>query len=499
MKTEALPEIIEIIDDGLDPFGDRVQHTTIRDSGGPRWVGPVAAVALIALISYGVATSTSTGGAPKTAPVPTTIAVAPPTTQSTAATTVPQLLVPYYAADPAPEFAVQYAEYQEVDNRSYLGTGDYQLWATPGATATSGRWFSIQSLRPGPQPLYAPDAYRVQNGDQSMAISHTAVGQSVAQFSVNGLMTLSITSLGLDDDALVRLAQSVITDEGSGVHLSDPSLIPDYELIGTVHPWFAVQGLPVEQVYYATSSNSIDGFTVAVAPRPPVDLAGTDADRQIALRFFLDHSTPFEVDGYPAVAGTIVGQPDQTIATWIAGDNIISVSATLPVQQVISLARTVHQVSSDEWSGMRFQAASSDHDLGTDFQSTVAVTVSSGTDADGEPWTIKVGVATFSNRQEVDWSWRPSGFGSLTDGTARINTVVDGTRTYVLAELPRAIAPTAQLLIAGIDREPVAMQFVDVDPVFDQTFAAYAFSEPGLYTARIVGADGAVLARWQSA
>jgi hypothetical protein len=86
----------------------------------------------------------------------------------------------------------------------------------------------------------------------------------------------------------------------------------------------------------------------------------------------------------------------------------------------------------------------------------------------------------------------------LTDGSARINTVVDGTRTYVLAELPRAIASTAQLLIARADREPVAAQFIDVDPAFDQIFAAYAFSEPGPYTALIVGADGTLLASWPS-
>ena len=35
MKTDALPEIIEIIDDDVDPFGERSANTPIHDSGGP--------------------------------------------------------------------------------------------------------------------------------------------------------------------------------------------------------------------------------------------------------------------------------------------------------------------------------------------------------------------------------------------------------------------------------------------------------------------------------
>ena len=40
--------------------------------------------------------------------------------------------------------------------------------------------------------------------------------------------------------------------------------------------------------------------------------------------------------------------------------------------------------------------------------------------------------------------------------------------------------------------------FIDIDPTSDRIFAGYAFSEPGPYTAQVVGADGTVLATWPS-
>ena len=113
MKTDDDLAIIEIIDDDTDPFGDRGTNTTIHDTGGPRWVGPVAGAALLALMAYGVATSASSNSAPKVAPV-TTIAHAPTTTQPPApTTTVPAPLVPYYSADPPREYNLQNVQFED--------------------------------------------------------------------------------------------------------------------------------------------------------------------------------------------------------------------------------------------------------------------------------------------------------------------------------------------------------------------------------------------------
>ncbi|HVE18792.1 MAG TPA: hypothetical protein VNB52_06895, partial [Ilumatobacteraceae bacterium] len=81
---------------------------------------------------------------------------------------------------------------------------------------------------------------------------------------------------------------------------------------------------------------------------------------------------------------------------------------------------------------------------------------------------------------------------------AKIQTAVDGGRTYVLADLPRAVAAAGQLQINRDGLDPVVVPFNDAQPTSDRTFAAYAFSEPVNYTAQILGADGAVLASWPS-
>jgi hypothetical protein len=125
------------------------------------------------------------------------------------------------------------------------------------------------------------------------------------------------------------------------------------------------------------------------------------------------------------------------------------------------------------------------------------VPVSFGTDADGGVWTVKVATATFGTQKQVSWQWDDGEFGSSpVRDAAFITTVVDNHRTYVLAQLPRAVAPTARLEIDRDGMDPVFVDFADTDTTSDRTFAAYAFSEPVHYTAQVVGADGAVLATW---
>ena len=66
----------------------------------------------------------------------------------------------------------------------------------------------------------------------------------------------------------------------------------------------------------------------------------------------------------------------------------------------------------------------------------------------------------------------------------------------MLANLPRAVAPTAQLQVTRPGVDPVVVPFIDADPELNRTFAAYAFSEATQYSAQIIGADGTVLASW---
>ena len=497
LQGDMSPEIIEILDDNTDVFGDRAPNTTLDDTGGPRWVGPVAAAALIALIGYGVATSASSSSLPKAAPAPSTLPRVTTTTVPAPTTTQPAPPpVPYYAADPPREFTIDYAEMQLTDN-GFTGSanGPYQLWATEGSSASSGAWFSVNTVPGG--AVYAVDAVRVQTDGQSIAISHTPTGQSITQYSTSSGTDIILTSFGWPDDDLVRLAAAVTYNSGS-IAITDPSLTAGYQMITTVFPFLALQGDPLEQVSYQSNTDVTGGIQINVAPRLRSDQGGSTLDRQIALRFFLDDATPFDVDGHVAVAGTVVGQGSFAVATWIAGTHIVTVSGDMSVPELIAIARTVHQVTEPEWQGMKFQAAkhNADHNFGN-FDQTPSTAVAFGTDGAAKPWTITVSVVTFAEQQQLIWGWAGNNrVGSSPGDIAKINTVVDDQRTYVLADLPKAIAATAnlQVTLAGLD--PVLVPFTDALPALDRTFAAYAFSEPSQYTAHIIDADGAVLANW---
>lgn len=495
LQGDTSAEIIEIIDDDTDAFGDRAPNATIVDTGGPRWVGPVAAMALVALIGYGVATSASTSSTPKVAPASST-SLAPTTTQPAPAptTTIPPPPVPYYAVDPPREFTLESVEIWE-STGGRVDMGEYQLWATSDATATSGKWFSVEGYAGGVQSLFAAEAYRVETDWGTVGISRTDSGQSVAQF-VSNRTALMVRSYGFTDEELVLLAGEIRIERGD-IEVSEIPLISDLRLLSKVYPWFALQGEPLEYVSYSDGNNPSRSVTIAVALRPPSEQGGSTLDRQTALRFFIDHATPFEVDGHVAVAGALIGQSEYAVATWIARDHIVTVSGAMTVPELITLARTTHEVSAAEWSGMQFQAArhSRDNNFG-EYEQTEPVAVSFGTDANGDAWLVNVGIATYDDVQLVVWQWDGFGFDSEIDETATIRTVVSEDRTYVLADLPRALAVTAQLQVTAAGLEPVLVPFTDTDPSLDRTFAAYAFSQPGQYTAQIVGADGAVLASW---
>jgi len=497
MRTDDAPGIIEIIDDDGNPFGDRAHSHTVEDAGGPRWVGPVAAAALVAIIGYGVATSASSGVPQVEAPPSTTVAT-PTTTIPAPTTTVAPALVPYYSARPPRQYSVSYAATNEPDP-NYYGNSTYELWATDQADEGSGAWFSVEA-QPGGSLLFALDAYRVKADDRSIGITHMPSGHSVLHFmSSNGTADVTMTAFGIADERLVELARSITVVAGE-VRLNDDSLFPSFRRVTGTHPWLALQGIPAEQMFYQSNTGLSDGFSITVSPRTSPAQGGGTLDRQIALRYFLDRPTPFSVDGHVAAAGAVVGQPTLALATWIAGDHIVTLSGETTVPELIAIARSVHQVTDDEWRGMQLQAElrQTDNTFGN-AKSSQPIPVAFGTDGDGNTWLVTVMMLNFAREQQVEWQSEDAGYGSRSGDDASIHTAVNNNRTYVYAELPRAVAATASLQVTRDGLDPVIVPFTDADPTFDRTFAAYAFSEATKYTAQIIGADGTVLADWPSA
>ncbi len=491
MKTEDTPEIVEIIDDDADPFGDRAVIHTVSDNGGSRWIGPAAATALVALIGYGVATSASTNGAPKAQP-PTTTTATTTTASSTKAvptpTTLPPSAVPYYAAEPPPEYELQFAV-----NPVEFGSdssGAYELWATPGASATSGSWFSVETF-PGDGVLNTPDSYRSVLGGVPVTTTRSVAGQTITQF-VNGRVLVMITSFGEAAEQLARLVVSVTTSAGNVIGFNDGWFTSDHQLVSRVKPAAVVRGQMDEQVFYARGALPTDYFGLFVGRPLPGSFDGPLPDRQTALRFTLTQTIPFEVDGHSAVAGTMTGEGGLALATWTDGDNIVSVQAAVPVATLITLARTVRRIGPNEWKNLLQQQSPgfSEDALGSTHP------VSFGTDANGTAWTISALRFTGGTVNLVQWDWADGSWQTFTTDSAQLNSLVTSSQTFVFASVPRTLASSATLNIVRDGLDPVAVPFVDVDPNSNWLLAAYAFSEAAPFTAQIIGPDGAELASW---
>ena len=480
-------DIIEVIDDGIDAFAHDTSNHAAHDTGGRRWVGPVAAAALVAVIGYGVATSASSSDAPRAAVVSVTNAsIAPRALPTTHAATIP-----FFAADPPTTFAVHYADMQPFDH-ALTQTSSYELWATKGASANSGSWFSVTTT-PGASTLSAPNAYRVQTDRATIAISHVKGGQTVTQFTVEGF-GVSVTSFGWSDGDLVRLAGSVHPQDQT-VEFSDSWFASDHRIVSTVEPWLAVQSIAAEQLSYVSADDPTVTVAITVGRRSPSFDRGAAGDRYFALRFLLEHYTRFDVNGLPAVAGTIVGRNDDAMATWIDGDNVITVSSPIPVPDLIDIARTVHQIPSSKWESMQAEALRVNSPRSAIVPSQVP-SISSGADADSLPWAIGVTMSYSGRQRQVNWRWEGSGVASVADERPQITTVVDNARTYVLADLPRSITATAHLQVTQAGLDPIVEPFNDAGSAMDRTFAAFVFSEATPYTVEIVGDDGAILAAW---
>ena len=422
LQGDASPEMIEIIDDDTDPFGDRASDTNtdiVRRRraalGRARRCSGACSADRLRRDDLCIVDGNTEGGAGQHHPactedhpaagaddhdrLPQWSRTTQQTRHESSRCSSPSSSIP--SATPSKR------------------TATTSCGPPPDASGGSGSWFSIHSLVDGSNSLYAVDAYRVQPGDQPMAISHTRTGQSVVQFSVNRTVSITLTAFGWSDPDLVQLAQSVIADDGD-VSLADPSLIDGYQLITSVQPWLAVQGRPAEQIFYASNTNpGRRGIGLSVALRPPTNAGGATLDRQIALRFLLDHATPFDVDGHLGVAGVTTGQGGFALASWIAGDHIVTVSAAMSVPELIAVARTVHEVSFEEWNGMQFQAAryNSDNNFGK-YQETEPRPVSFGTDAAGQEWSIEVSIVTYPKNRELTWQWDGNLFGDAIDDTA---------------------------------------------------------------------------------
>jgi hypothetical protein len=338
---EAL-EIIEIIDDDVDFRAARATPAEAAPDPGRRWVGPVAALALVGLIGFGVVTSAHSSDAtarpaPTTHPTSTTI-------KPSVVATVPgvNLISPqFYVANPAPAgFTMHFAETLGMGGNTadFTDTTTAQLWASDGATANSGTWFVVSR---GTHHATGRNSYRTTAGDVIVVVEHDpASGQSRLAFTKDG-NSFEITAFGWADRQLLRLVKSIWI-ANSQIEFNDPFFLTDHKLLLDADPPTALYGLPVAWLGYTTAlpASLAQSFTITVSGYPT-------ANRDVAIRFALTDTSPITVNGFTGIVGRSAADPGLVVAQWRDGNRLISLRGNLPLVPLVAIAQTVQPAADD--------------------------------------------------------------------------------------------------------------------------------------------------------
>ena len=479
MKTEALPEIIEIIDDDRDPFGhDTPMQSTPATPDGPRLVGSIVAAVVLAVVAFGVVSSAVMSD-PATPPAPGVID--------------PH----YYLADPAPlGFSLYFAEDRDQGDRTatdFSSSGVAELWATNDASAVEGAWFLV-SL--GHDQATGRNSYRiVVDGIEVVVERDPQSPRSRLSFTKNG-HAMEITAFGWLDRQLVRLVRSVGIDE-TDIYFSDEFFATDHTRILQADPEVALLGLPAARVGYTT------GLPPTLAESFTITVAGDNiARRALVEKFALTNTATFSVGNLPAIVGLSAADPAVSIAQWRDGERLITVRGNVGIGSIVAIAGSVHESSR---SAVEKLLVASTPPVVAALRVEPA-TVASGTLDDGRQWTIQVSAR--STRETTDgyvWWFRPPRAtgpmetrSSLPSGAPIIESVVEDGLTYVLAKVPRSMAP-AQLHVNPTGQPSAVSSLTDVDPDLSDLFTAVVFPEVVPFTARIVDGNGTTVASWPPA
>ena len=480
-------EIIELIDD--DSTGDlpRPELYPEQTPSGPRWIGVAATSALLAVIAYGVISSAITSNSTKTQPPPTTVP-APSTSVIAAAA---NLVSPkFYVVDPVPVgFTMHFAETLGMGGNTadFVDSSTAELWATDGATATTGSWFVVSR---GTHHTSGRNAYRTVVSGIVVTVEHNSTSaQTRLAFTKVG-ERIEITAYGWTDRQLLRLVHSVYVADGE-IRYDDPFFTSDHHKLLSTDPSSAIFGLPVAWVGYTTAvpAGLADNFTITVA-------SDQTTDRAVALGFALERSGTISVNGSDATIGQLAADPRTTIIQWHDGERLITLRGNIDREALEQIANGVHP---GDDATVRAQVDPDPPEVASVTGGELH-TIASGW-LDG-PWIVQVSAAS-PNRANwfVWWIGQPGGTATPSQAQLRvaegagIESFVDRGRTYVLARVPRGVGD-ASLHVNPNGLPSVEVPFVDADASLDVVFAAYAFSEAVPFTAQVIDGTGMTVAAW---
>lgn len=478
------------------------ERSTDEPLPASRRAGIAATLGLLVVIAAGTALIAPWGGdgtaTTTTTPATTvrvTLPVAPPSSSDTApaysgSAGIDDPVAPDAFADETPGFLITPPSDLQLGGAftadaspQYDGWGE--VWATPGATRTSGRWVAVTIAPFGWNSVVLVDAVRVAVDRRIGVLSTAHDGVStltVAADFERADRLLRLEAWGFTPDELAALAGSI------GLESDRPQLVDDRPVYRSPERLDGLSLLLARATDWDPVRTALVGsatqFTFYLDPTSErqVWLARLDpalADSSFALAFT---PAPLSTDAVLSRAGAL---PDDLVigttgtgsfARWTdpATGELLLAIGTLAPAELQALVPSARQASPDEWaSARRTQPASADQTL-----PTISVSAGRGTLADGTEWQVVIDPV--NPRADV-----------VVGATSRQLTVFDALDDH-LAKLAR---PDLGIVVARRPG-PNTLRISTAEGVIEQLFSdatAVAVDTLGPYTVDLLGANGQIV------
>jgi hypothetical protein len=493
-----------------------------RTERGSRRVTVVAGLVLSAFLSGGVIAAAPWQGSDDATAVPPTTITAP-----AVIVTAPERIGTAFATevvvggvdldsmqglrlDPVPADFLVLAAQSDIDVTGDatpiepLGWGE--VWATPGASRTSGSWFSVLTL-PFENEAGGSAAERVMVGDARGLLFGDGDGVLRLTADLGGdsgsVRWMSISSYGRSADGLIELAESLVF-EGAGAQAADmrptfarPELLVDHQLLSAV----ATDVDLVDGAFFSDDSLSSTWYR----SEPAGDLIALQVLRPLATPNSINALAWSEVDlrtlgttpRAHAGDGLVVGQRTYdnsvlTIGRWTIDDEQVAVITTLAPDAVLGLMSAVRTSDVNEWSAMVDRVAA--NRMAATDRNGVPNTIAAGEFTDGTAWSAAAWPDDVVYRVTVGVSRGEGRFDSADGAGIIIDTRSEGT-VVMARDIPAAASALRITTTAGTNTIPLVAQ---AESDTRRVFAASAFDADGAFLVEIIASDNSVASSYAS-
>ena len=240
-------------------------------------------------------------------------------------------------------------------------TGWLEVWSTPNATRNDGRWFAIRT-GVDRNPVFQ-NATRGMIGDNVTLTTVDATGVSSLYERLPDGSAVQFDTFGFTTDDLRQLVLAVaIGEDGAVRRTTRLEAVTRRMEVWWSGPVYGPDVIPVltagrEHAYYR-STNALQQIDVVTAPQVANDLAVTrlltpspmtDAFGTQRMVVLSDVGALVGRVPTPLRVGQPGSQPDLVFAQWHSGTHTVTVTARLPIEDVIQIARAAHMASAAQW------------------------------------------------------------------------------------------------------------------------------------------------------